>query len=40
LGAGHKGCSFLEGFEVNAQNLLQKGRPFIMCEIRPDLNVR
>jgi hypothetical protein len=28
-----KGVPFWRGLRVNAQNLLQKGRPFIMCEI-------
>ena len=27
------GCSFLERFEPNTQNLLQKGRPFILRRI-------
>ena len=31
------GCSFLEGFEPNTQNLLQKGRPFILRRITGNL---
>jgi hypothetical protein len=30
----YTGCSFLEGFALTLKTLLQKGRPFIMCEIR------
>ena len=33
------GCSFLEGFEPNTQNLLQKGRPFILRRITEQLRL-